>query len=258
MTDSVNIKDYYDLSGKTALITGASSGFGERFAHILAAAGANIIIAARRMDRLENLKTELNAYNTHILPYELDVTKAESIEAVFVAAEAAHMPVDILVNNAGMNITKPAHEISPAEYQQIIDTNMTAPFFLAREAARRMIARKSEGRIINIASVGSYRVLPGITPYCMSKAALAMMTKGLAREWARYHINVNAICPGYIATEINDFWWETEGGKKQINSWPRRRLGEKADLDGALLLLAGAAGRGMTGTLITVDDGQYI
>jgi NAD(P)-dependent dehydrogenase (short-subunit alcohol dehydrogenase family) len=163
-----------------------------------------------------------------------------------------------LVNNAGMNITKPALDIQPDEYQTIISTNMNAPFFLATELARRHIAAKTAARIINISSVGGTRVLPGITPYCMSKSGILMMTRGLAREWARHDINVNAICPGYIETEINDFWWQTDGGQKQINSFPRRRLAGQQDLDGALLLLAGPQGSGMTGTSITVDDGQFI
>ena len=120
------------------------------------------------------------------------------------------------------------------------------------------MAQGSAARIINIASVGGYNVLPGLTPYCMSKSGIIMMTRGLAREWARSEININAICPGYIETEINDYWWQTDGGKKQIASWPRRRLADEKDLDGALLLLAGPQGSGMTGTTITVDDGQYI
>ena len=165
---------------------------------------------------------------------------------------------DILINNAGLSITKPAVETTPEDYETVLNTNLTAPFFLSTELAKHHIKAETEARIINIASVGGYRVLPGNTTYCVSKSGIMMMTRSLAREWTRYNINVNTICPGYIETEINDYWWKTEGGQKQIKSFPRRRLGEKSDLDGSILLLAGPLGKGMTGSSITVDDGQYI
>lgn len=174
------------------------------------------------------------------------------------SCEAEGFPINILVNNAGMNAVASVDDITFDDYDAIMGTNVKGPFFLAREVAKRLKAREEAGRIINIASVGAYRVLPGATAYCVSKAAIAMMTRGMAREWARYNIAVNAICPGYIETEINDFWFESEGGQKQIRSWPRRRLGEAQDLDGALLTLSSDAARGMTGSIITVDDGQYI
>lgn len=257
MTDTT-LTSTTDLTGQTALITGASSGLGARFAHVLAAAGAKVVIAARRMDRLSQLKTDIEANGGEVFACELDVNDISNIAAFYERLDAAGYSPNILVNNAGMNITKPALEIQPDEYQTIISTNMNAPFFLATELARRHIAAKTAARIINISSVGGTRVLPGITPYCMSKSGILMMTRGLAREWARHDINVNAICPGYIETEINDFWWQTDGGQKQIKSFPRRRLAGQQDLDGALLLLAGPQGAGMTGTSITVDDGQFI
>lgn len=247
-----------DLSNHTALVTGASSGLGVRFAEILAAAGAKVVITARRVEKLQELANAIQAAGGTAHPVELDVTDIEAIPAFFSGLkDAGHMP-DILVNNAGMNVVKPALEYTPADYHQVLDTNLTAPFFLATEFARHHIEQGNAARIINIASVGGYNVLPGLTPYCTSKSGIIMMTKGLAREWARHDINVNAICPGYIETEINDFWWKTEGGKKQMAGWPRRKLAQKSDLDGALLLLAGPQGNGMTGTSITVDDGQYI
>lgn len=247
-----------DLSNHTALVTGASSGLGVRFAEILAAAGVKVVITARRVEKLQELANAIQAAGGTAHPVELDVTDIEAIPAFFSGLnDAGHMP-DILVNNAGMNVVKPALEYTPADYHQVLDTNLTAPFFLATEFARHHIEQGNAARIINIASVGGYNVLPGLTPYCTSKSGIIMMTKGLAREWARHDINVNAICPGYIETEINDFWWKTEGGKKQMAGWPRRKLAQKSDLDGALLLLAGPQGNGMTGTSITVDDGQYI
>lgn len=253
---SVDISN--DLTGKTALITGASSGLGERFAHVLAKAGARVIIAARRKERLTDLQKTItdNGGDAHAMP--LDVNQYDAIPAFFDDLAKDGLLPDILVNNAGLSITKPATETTLDEYNTVMGTNVTAPFFLSTELAKRQIAEKIEGCIVNIASVASFTVLPGNTSYNISKSAIMMMTRGLAREWARYGINVNAICPGYIETEINDYWWQTDGGQKQIQSFPRRRLAEKNDLDGALLLLAGPLGKGITGTAITVHDGQYI
>ena len=252
-----NPTETFNLKGQSALVTGASSGLGVQFAKTLGRAGARVVIAARRADKLSALSKSLQEEGIDSFAITLDVNDTQAISDAFDMCEEAGFPIDILVNNAGMNIPEKALDITPEQYDLILNTNARAPFFLATEAARRMIARKEHGRIINIASVGAFNVLPGLTPYCMSKSAIAMMTRGLARELARYMINVNAICPGYIETEINDYWWKTEGGQKQINSWPRRRLGQADDLDGALLLLPSDAGKGMTGTTINVDDGQY-
>jgi len=246
------------LSGMTSFVTGASSGLGAHFARLLADAGANVVIGARRKDKLEGLGENLTGSSGKILAIEMDVNDTASIGCIFDEVEAHGLNVDILVNNAGVNVVAPALEMTPDGYDQILNTNTKAPFFMAAEAARRMIARQAPGRIINIASVAAMNVLPGATAYCMSKSAMSMMSRGLAREWARYMINVNAICPGYIETDINEFWWKTDGGKKQMASFPRRRLAQASDLDGALLMLAGPAGAGITGSSITVDDGQYI
>lgn len=246
------------LNGKTALITGASSGLGARFAHVLAAAGATVIIAARRAERLAELQASITENGGKAHAVTLDVTQLDAIANFYDGLKNDGMLPDILINNAGLSITKPAVETSPEDYETVLNTNLTAPFFLSTELAKHHIKAETEARIINIASVGGYRVLPGNTSYCVSKSGIIMMTRSLAREWARYNINVNAICPGYIETEINDYWWKTEGGQKQIKSFPRRRLGEKSDLDGSILLLAGPLGKGMTGSSITVDDGQYI
>ena len=219
---------------------------------------ARVIITARREEKLAELQAEINAQGGEAHAFGLDVTDFDKLPAFFDTLREQGLMPDILVNNAGMNVDKTALDYSPDDFHQVLDTNLTAPFFLANEFARHHMAQGSAARIINIASVGGYNVLPGLTPYCMSKSGIIMMTRGLAREWARSDININAICPGYIETEINDYWWQTDGGKKQIASWPRRRLAGKEDLDGALLLLAGPQGSGMTGTTITVDDGQYI
>lgn len=248
----------FDLTGRTAFITGASSGLGAHFAHVLGEAGAQVVLAARRKERLESVATALQEKGITCLTVQFDVTQFDSIVPTLENCEAQGFPINILVNNAGMNAVASVDDITFDDYDAIMGTNVKGPFFLAREVAKRLKAREEAGRIINIASVGAYRVLPGATAYCVSKAAIAMMTRGMAREWARYNIAVNAICPGYIETEINDFWFESEGGQKQIRSWPRRRLGEAQDLDGALLTLSSDAARGMTGSIITVDDGQYV
>jgi len=254
----VEIQNTADLTGKTALVTGASSGLGVRFAKVLAAAGARVVIAARRADKLAELAQLITEHGGSAHAVSLDVNDLEAIPDFYAKLRDDGFMPDILINNAGMNVVKTALEYSVADYHQVMGTNLSGPFFLSTEMARHHIAQGTPARIVNISSVGGFKVLPGLTPYCTSKSGILMMTKGLAREWARDEINVNAICPGYIETEINDFWWKTDGGKKQMATWPRRRLADQSDLDGALLLLSGPMGAGMTGTSITVDDGQYI
>ncbi|HEY4125031.1 MAG TPA: SDR family NAD(P)-dependent oxidoreductase [Rhizomicrobium sp.] len=247
-----------DLKGKTAFITGATSGLGRRFARILSDAGASVAIAGRRVDRLQTLKSEIEAAGGRCAAVALDVTDAKKIPAALDEAEAALGPIDILVNNAGMNSFGMVVDLADEGFDAVMNTNLRGPFFLARETGRRMIARQQGGRIINIASIGTFKVLPGLTAYCISKAAIGMMTKCLAREWARHQINVNAICPGYIETELNSEWFESDGGKAQIKSFPRKRLAEEKDLDSMLLLLASDQSRAITGSLLTVDDGQSL
>ena len=162
------------------------------------------------------------------------------------------------MNNAGVGGEGLALEVSIEDFETTFAVNVTGTFVAAREAARRMIARGAEGRILNIGSIASHTVLPGLSAYCGSKAAVAMLTRSLAREWARKGIAVNALCPGYIETAINDAWWPTEGGQKQLKGFPRRRLMEAEDLDAAFLMLVGPAARTMTGSVVTVDDGQSL
>ncbi len=259
MSDAADISlPSFDLTDKTALVTGATSGLGRRFAQVLAKAGAKVAIAGRRVERLAGLQREIEAAGGRALPLALDVTDTQSIAGCVDACEAQLGPVDILVNNAGMNVEALPHQVTPEGFDTMFDTNVRGAFFMAQSVGTRMMARGAAGRIINIASIGAHTVLPGLTVYCMTKAAVGMMTKSLAKEWARANINVNAICPGFIETELNTDWFQSEGGQKQIKAFPRRRLGLAADLDGTLLLLASDHARFITGSLITVDDGQSL
>lgn len=246
------------LAGQVAVVTGASGGLGEHFARILAREGAAVAITARRVEKIEALAEALRSEGAKAVALPLDVADAESIGPALDRAAEALGPVSILVNNAGVGGEGLALELSIADFDQTFDVNVRGTFFAAREAAKRMIAAGIQGRILNIASIASHTVLPGLSAYCGSKAAVAMLTKSLAREWARKGIAVNALCPGYIETAINDTWWPTEGGQRQLKGFPRRRLMDASDLDEAFLLLVGASTSAMTGTVITVDDGQSL
>ena len=255
--NDVRLPDY-DLTGKMALVTGATSGLGRRFALVLARAGARVAITGRRTERLAAHKSEIEAMGGQTTAIALDVTDPASIATCMIEAERALGPIDILVNNAGMNVQALPADVTPEGFDTMFDTNVRGAFFMAQAVGRSMMARGAAGRIINIASIGAHTVLPGLTIYCMTKAAIGMMTRSLAKEWARHQINVNAMCPGFIETELNADWFASEGGQKQIRTWPRRRLGLEEDLDGTLLLLASDHGRFITGSLFTVDDGQSL
>jgi NAD(P)-dependent dehydrogenase (short-subunit alcohol dehydrogenase family) len=239
------------LQGQVAVVTGASGGLGAHFARLLAAEGAAVALTARRLDKVEALAGELAGAGHRAMALRLDVADAEAIGPALDEIEAGLGPVSILVNNAGVGGEGLA-----------LDVNVRGTFIAAREAARRMIAsgvaERGSGRIVNLASIASQTVLPGLSVYCGSKAAVAMMTKGMAREWARRGIAVNALAPGYIDTDINTHWWPTEGGQKQLKGFPRRRLMQESDLDAAFLMLVGPAASAITGSLIVVDDGQSL
>jgi NAD(P)-dependent dehydrogenase (short-subunit alcohol dehydrogenase family) len=250
----------FDLSGRTVLITGASSGLGRRFARIAVAAGARVVVAARRTDRLAELVAELGP--SRAVAVAMDVENETSVIAGFDAAEKAFGPVDTVIANAGRNSEGLAADIAVEEFDKVMAVNVRGVFLTAREGARRMMAAGSKdtgkGRIVLIASIGAQKVLPGLTAYCTSKAAVAMMGKSLAREWVNRGINVNVVCPGYIETEINSDWFKAEGGKKQMASFPRRRLMDESDLDGIVGFLCGDSSRGVTGAVFTADDGQTL
>ncbi len=242
----------FDLSGKVALVTGASAGLGAHFARCLGAAGASLVLAARRSDRLSALQGELAKEKVAAKSIALDVKSAASVSA---ALEAAG-PIDIVVNNAGISIVKPALDMPEQDWDAVVDTNLRGAWLVAQGAARRWVADKKPGSIVNIASILGLRTIGQVAPYNASKAGLIHLTRVLAMEWARHGIRVNAICPGYIETEMNSEFWRTPGGQRLIERIPQRRIGRPENLDGALLLLASDAGQFMTGSVITVDGGH--
>ena len=248
----------FDLTGKVALVTGASSGLGVHFARTLAAAGASVAIAARRADRLASLQAELQAAGAKAVAVELDVQSGDSITAAFSAAEQALGPVDIVVNNAGISIVKPALEMPFEDWDAVVNTNLRGAWLVAQTAGKRWLMAKRPGVIVNIASILGLRTIGQVAPYNASKAGLIHLTRALAMEWARHDIRVNAICPGYIETEMNSDFWKTPGGQRLIDRIPQRRIGKPEHLDGALLLLASEAGSFMTGSVLTVDGGHTV
>lgn len=246
------------LKGKVAVVTGASSGLGEQFAMVLSGAGARVALAARRTDRLEALAGRIREAGGEAITVRLDVNDQDNIEAAFAEISTRLGGIDILVNNSGVSRQARITDTTPGDFDFVMNTNVKGAFFVAQAAAKDMIARKVAGRIINIASVAGLRVLSQLSVYCMSKAAVVQMTKAMALEWARYGINTNAICPGYIETEINRDHWSTPGGQKLIEMLPRRRVGEPKDLDGVLLLLASDEARFLNGAIIAADDGLSV
>jgi hypothetical protein len=255
-----------DLSGRVAFVTGASSGLGAQFARVLAASGAGVVLAARRIERLKTLRAEIegNGGDAHVVG--LDVSDPASIRAAVAHAETEMGAIDILVNNSGVGLTGKLTEVSPEDYDDVMNVNTRGAFFVAQEVAKRMIARsKGEapgtytgGRIVNVASMAALRVSSGIGVYGMSKAAVVHMTRAMALEWGRFGINVNALCPGYIDTEINHHVWQTEAGQKMVQSMPRKRIGRPEDLDVALMMLCSNQSHFVNGAVISADDGQAV
>jgi NAD(P)-dependent dehydrogenase (short-subunit alcohol dehydrogenase family) len=248
----------FDLTGEVALVTGATSGFGLHFAETLSAAGATVVVTGRRVDRLQALAHRLGAAGAAAHAVAVDVTRVDAIRACVDEAERLAGPITVLVNNAGISIQSSAVKLGEADWDAIMDTNVKGTFFTAQLVGARMIERGIHGRIVNVASIGAHKALPGLVAYSTSKAAVAMLTQGLAREWARHHVAVNALCPGYVKTELNDAWFESEAGRKQIAGFPRRRLATAEGLDATLLLLCSRHAEFITGSLFTVDDGQLL
>lgn len=248
----------FSLKDDVALVTGASSGLGLHFAGVLARAGAKVVVAARRTDRLEKLADEIRAAGGVAVPVALDVTDPGSVRAAFDAAEAAVGPVTVLVNNAG--VTDPAFitRMTEKKWRGVLEVNLDGVFRVGQEGARRMVANGKGGSIVNIASIVGLGAIKTLGAYAASKAGVIALTRTMALELARDKIRVNAIAPGYIATELNDDFWDTDAGKRMIAHVPMRRLGRLEELDGPLLLLASQAGSFMTGTVVTVDGGHLL
>ncbi|MGH6626189.1 MAG: SDR family oxidoreductase [Burkholderiaceae bacterium] len=252
-----------DLSGRVAFVTGASGGLGAQFARTLSRAGAAVVLASRRVEKLKDLRARIESEggDAHVL--ELDVTDHASVKSAVAHAETEVGSIDILVNNSGVSTTQRLQDVAEEDYDFVFDTNVKGAFFVAQEVGKRMLARAqgsapgtyTGGRIINIASMAGLRVLPQIGVYCMSKAAVVQMTKAMALEWGKYGINVNAICPGYINTEINSHHWQTEQGQKLIAMLPRKRVGQPQDLDAVLVMLASGQSHFVNGAVIAADDG---
>lgn len=249
----------FDLSGEVALVTGASSGLGERFAEVLAAHGASVVVAARRADRLASLVERITDAGGKARAVELDVSDQGAIAGAFDAAEAAFGTVTILVNNAGIAGNKAVFDMTPEDWRTVMSVNLDGVWFAAQEAARRMKDAGRQGNIINIASVLSFRAARTVVAYAASKGAVLQLTRNLALEFARYNIRVNSIAPGYILTEINKEYFESDDSAPMIKRIPQRRIGDVSDLDGTLLLLASNKASGyMTGTTVVVDGGHLL
>lgn len=246
------MNERFRLDGSSALITGASGGLGSHFARTLAGAGARTVLAARRMDRLEELRAEIDASGGWAETVELDVTSSSSVDAAFDAAGG----VDILVNNSGVAVGQLAVDISEDDWDGVMDTNLKGAWLMAQAFARRAIAAGTGGSIINIASILGLRVAKGVAPYSASKAALEHLTRSLALEWARHGIRVNALAPGYFQTELNQGFLQSDAGQQMLKRIPQRRAGYVEELDGPLLLLASEASSYVTGATLVVDGGH--
>jgi NAD(P)-dependent dehydrogenase (short-subunit alcohol dehydrogenase family) len=255
-----------DLSGRVALVTGASSGLGAQFARTLSRAGAAVVLAGRRIEKLKDLRAEIDGAGGDAHVVELDVTDHDSIKSAVAHAETEVGSIDILVNNSGVSTTQRVQDVSPKDFDFVFDTNVKGSYFVAQEVGKRMIARArgaapgtfTGGRIVNVASMLGLRPVPQLSVYSMSKAAVVHMTRAMAVEWGKFGINVNAICPGYIDTEINHHHWQTEQGQKLIQMLPRKRVGQPADLDAMIVMLCSDQSHFVNGAVLCADDGFTI
>jgi NAD(P)-dependent dehydrogenase (short-subunit alcohol dehydrogenase family) len=248
----------FGVAGQVALVTGASSGIGRHFAALLAAAGAKVALAARRGDRLAELAGEIKSAGGQSLPIACDVTRSDDVAAAVASAENELGPLTLLVNNAGVVVSKPLFEHTEADWDHVVDTNLKGAWLMAREFAQHLVGLKRPGRIINISSVLGSHTIGRVPAYCAAKAGLTHLTHVLAMELARYGILVNALAPGYVETDFNRAFFQTEPGKALIARIPLKRLGQTEDLDGAMLFLASPASAYVTGAVISVDGGHGV
>jgi len=245
----------FSLAGRVALVTGASGGLGRHFARVLREAGAAVALGARRPD---SVAADVAALGAGAMAVSLDVTDAASAAAALDAVEARFGTVDLLVNNAGIAATKPFLDHTVEEWDRVLDVDLRGAFLVGQAAAKRMVAAGKGGAIVNIASILAERVIPGVAGYTAAKAGLVHLTRQMAVELARHRIRVNALAPGYVATEINRDFFASEPGQAMIRRIPQRRIGTVQDLTGPLLLLASEAGAHMTGSVVTVDGGHSV
>jgi NAD(P)-dependent dehydrogenase (short-subunit alcohol dehydrogenase family) len=248
----------FDLTGKTALVTGASGGLGRHFAFILAKAGATVAVAARRDDKVAGVASEIAAAGGKAIAVSMDVGNRESIANAFETVEQTAAPVTILVNNAGISGRGMTLDMSEEMFDNVMETNLKGVWNVAQAAAQRMVAAELPGSIINIASILGLRQAKAVMPYATSKAAVVQMTKLLALEWAQLNIRVNALAPGYFVTDLNREFLTSDAGQAIISRVPQRRTGEPVELEGPLLLLASDAGAYMTGAIVPVDGGHIV
>ncbi len=255
-----------DLSGRVALVTGASSGLGTQFAKTLASAGAAVVLAGRNTERLKTLRAEIEGDGGDAHVVMLDVTDVDSIRSAVAHAETEMGTIDILVNNSGASTQQKLTDVTEDDYDFIFDINTRGAFFVAQEVGKRMLGRAqgsapgtfTGGRIVNIASMAGLKALSQIGIYSMSKAAVIHMTRAMALEWGKHGINVNAICPGYIETEMNQRQWLTDAGKRLIDTLPRKRIGQPQDLDAVLMMLCANESHFINGAVIQADDGHAL
>ena len=252
----------YDLRGRVALVTGASAGLGSHFARVLAKAGAAVVLLARREAELKNVVAQIEAFGGTAMAVHADVTDEGSIEAAFQQAQERFGLVSTVIANAGRNVAKPSLEVGAAAFNGLLETNLTGAFLTVREAAKRLIAVPSTsrkgGRFVLISSITARWVVEGLAPYSASKAALEQMGRVLAKDWARHGITVNSLAPGNVETELTAGWFESAGGKRQLDRFPHQRLMRAEDLDPMLLYLSSDASSAVTGSVFTVDDGQSL
>ena len=254
----MSVLERFRLHGRRALVTGASSGLGRHFALSLAQAGASVIVAARSVDKLAETVAEVEAAGGKAVAVRLDVTDLASVKSAFDQIETTFGVADIIVNNAGMAVSRPLLQQTESDWDTVVDTNLKGAWLVVQEGAKRLVAAKLPGSIVNIASITGERVAGGVAPYCTSKAGVIHLTRAMALELARHDIRVNALAPGYVQTELNSDFLASEAGERLKSRIPQRRFGLPEELDGVLLLLASDAGAYITGSVFVADGGHLV